>query len=329
MPEKKAGTAGKTAKAGAGRKHSAGVGGRRKNLWLDTMVLPGAVWLLLIRYLPMFGIVLAFKNYKAQRPNTFWNNILKSKWVGLDNFQFLKSPDTAVMIRNTLGYNILWIILGLIISVAFAVMMSELSNRLMAKTYQTMMFFPYFLSWVVASYFVLAFLDPTSGMIPAMQKAGGGAVTNFYHETRWWPLILTICNLWKNIGYSSVLYLAAITGIDTTQYEAAAVDGATKWQQVFHVTLPNIRTMIVILLIMNVGKIFNADFGLFYNVPQNSGSLYPVTQVVDTYVYRAYANTHNIGMSSAAGFLQSAVGLVCIVGANAVVRKIDPESSLF
>ena len=329
MPEKKTGAVRKTAKAGAVRKRSAGVGGARKNLWLDTMVLPGAVWLLLIRYLPMFGIVLAFKNYKAQRPNTFWNNILKSKWVGLDNFQFLKSPDTAVMIRNTLGYNILWIILGLIISVAFAVMMSELSNRLMAKTYQTMMFFPYFLSWVVASYFVLAFLDPTSGMIPAMQKAGGGAVTNFYHETRWWPLILTICNLWKNIGYSSVLYLAAITGIDTTQYEAAAVDGATKWQQVFHVTLPNIRTMIVILLIMNVGKIFNADFGLFYNVPQNSGSLYPVTQVVDTYVYRAYANTHNIGMSSAAGFLQSAVGLVCIVGANAIVRKIDPESSLF
>ena len=303
--------------------------GWRRNLWLDTMVLPGAIWLLLIRNRPMFGIVLAFKNYKAQRPNTFWNNILKSKWVGLDNFQFLKSPDTAIMIRNTLGYNILWIILGLIISVAFAVMMSELTNRLMAKTYQTMMFFPYFPSWVVASYFVLAFLDPTSGMIPAMQKASGGAVTNFYHETRWWPLILTLCNLWKNIGYSSVLYLAAITGIDTTQYEAAAVDGATKWQQVWHVTLPNIRTMIVILLIMNVGKIFNADFGLFYNVPQNSGSLYPVTQVVDTYVYRAYANTHNIGMSSAAGFLQSAVGLICIVAANTVVRKIDSESSLF
>ncbi len=157
---------------------------RRKDLWLDTMVLPGAVWLLLIRYLPMFGIVLAFKNYKAQRPNTFWNNVLKSKWVGLDNFQFLKSPDTAVMIRNTLGYNILWILLGLVISVAFAVMMSEISQRFLAKTYQTMMFFPYFLSWVVASYFVLAFLDPTSGMIPAMQKAAGGTVSNFYHPLR-------------------------------------------------------------------------------------------------------------------------------------------------
>jgi len=302
---------------------------RKKNFWLDTMVLPGAIWLLLIRYLPMFGIVLAFKNYKAQRPNTFWNNILKSDWVGLKNFEFLKSPDTAVMIRNTLGYNILWILLGLVIAVAFAVMMSELTARFMAKTYQTLMFFPYFLSWVVASYFVLAFLDPTSGMIPALQKASGGQASNFYHETQWWPLILTLCSMWKNIGYSSVLYLAAITGIDTTQYEAAAVDGATKWQQVWHVTLPNIRAMIVILLIMNVGKIFNADFGLFYNVPQNSGSLYPVTQVVDTYVYRAYANTHNIGMSSAAGFLQSLVGLICIVAANAVVRKIDADSSLF
>ena len=302
---------------------------RKKNFWLDTMVQPGAIWLLVIRYLPMFGIVLAFKNYKAQRPNTFWNNIIKSDWVGLKNFEFLKSPDTAVMIRNTLGYNILWILLGLVIAVAFAVMMSELSARFMAKTYQTMMFFPYFLSWVVASYFVLAFLDPTSGMIPALQKAAGGQASNFYHETQWWPLILTLCSMWKNIGYSSVLYLAAITGIDTTQYEAAAVDGATKWQQVWHVTLPNIRAMIVILLIMNVGKIFNADFGLFYNVPQNSGSLYPVTQVVDTYVYRAYANTHNIGMSSAAGFLQSLVGLICIVGANTLVRKIDSDSSLF
>ena len=314
---------------GAGRPRKKRAAGLRKNFWLDTMMLPGAVWLILLRYLPMFGIVLAFKDYRAQRPNTFWNNLLKSDWVGLKNFEFLKSPDTAVMIRNTLGYNALWIVLGLVISVAFAVMMSELSKRFLAKTYQTLMFFPYFLSWVVASYFVLAFLDPTSGMIPAMQKAAGLPPTQFYHETKWWPLILTICNLWKNVGYSTVLYLAAITGIDSTQYEAAAVDGATKWQQVWHVTLPNIRTMIVILLILNVGKIFNADFGLFYNVPQNSGSLYPVTQVVDTYVYRAYANTHNIGMSSAAGFLQSAVGLVCIVTANAIVRRIDPDSSLF
>ncbi|MBQ7887983.1 MAG: sugar ABC transporter permease [Clostridia bacterium] len=301
---------------------------KKKNLLLLTMVLPGAIWLLLLRYLPMFGIVIAFKNYRAYKPNTFWNNIAKSEWVGLKNFQFLKSPDTAVMIRNTLGYNILWIILGLVISLTFAVMMSELSAKFAAKTYQTLMFFPYFLSWVVASYFVLAFLDP-SGMIPALQKSMGYKVTNFYHDTTYWPLILTISNLWKNVGYSAVLYLAAITGIDSTLYEAAAVDGATKAQQIWHITLPSIRTMVIILLIMNVGKIFNSDFGLFYNVPQNSGSLYPVTQVIDTYVYRAYANTHNMGMSSAAGLLQSVVGFVCIMVTNGIVKKIDPESTLF
>ena len=176
----------------------------------------------------MFGIVIAFKNYRAFKPNTFWNNIIKSDWVGLKNFEFLKSPDTAVMIRNTLGYNLLWIVLGLVIAVAFAIMMSELRNRFAAKAYQTMMFFPYFLSWVVASYFVMAFLDPTSGMIPALQKSMGIKPTNFYHDTTDWPLILTLCSMWKNIGYSSVLYLAAITGIDTSLYEAAAVDGATK-----------------------------------------------------------------------------------------------------
>ena len=304
-------------------------GSRKRNFWLTTMVLPGAIWLLLIRYLPIFGITIAFKNYRAYKPNTFWNNIIQSEWVGLKNFEFLKSPDTLVMIRNTLCYNIVWIILGLIISVAFAVMMSELRNRFLAKTYQTMMFFPYFLSWVVASYFVLAFLDPTSGLIPSLQRQAGEKAISFYQDTTWWPLILTLCNVWKNTGYSAVLYLAAITGIDTSQYEAAAVDGATKWQQIWHVTLPNIRTMIIILLIMNVGKIFNADFGLFYNVPQNSGMLYPVTQVVDTYVYRAYANTHNLGMSTAAGFLQNLVGFFCIIGTNAIVRKIDSDSSLF
>lgn len=312
------------------RKHASIRGAsKKKNLLMLTMVLPGAIWLLLLRYLPMFGIVISFKNYRAYKPNTFWNNIIQSEWVGLKNFKFLNSPDTLVMIRNTLGYNILWIILGLIISLSFAIMMSELSSRLAAKTYQTLMFFPYFLSWVVASYFVLAFLDPTSGMIPALQRSLGHKVTNFYHDLTYWPLILTIANLWKNVGYSTVLYLAAITGIDTTLYEAAAVDGATKTQQIWYVTLPCIRTMIIILLIMNVGKIFNSDFGLFYNVPQNSGTLYPVTQVIDTYVYRAYANTKNMGMSSAAGFLQSAVGFVCILGTNAIVKRIDPESTLF
>lgn len=305
----------------------------KKTAALLTMIAPGAIWLVLLRYLPMFGIVLSFKRYLPNPdPNaskTFFSNLISSKWVGLKNFEFLKSTDAINMIKNTLGYNIVWILLGLVIAVTFAIMMSEISNRFAAKSYQTMMFFPYFLSWVVASYFVMAFLDPTSGLIPTYQKNMGYTVTNFYHDTTYWPYILTIANLWKNIGYSTVLYLAAITGIDASWYEAAAVDGANKWQQVWHITLPGIRTMIIILLIMNVGKIFNADFGLFYNVPLNSGSLYPVTQVIDTYVYRAYANTHDIGMSSAAGLLQSVVGFFCIIGANTIVRKLDADSALF
>lgn len=152
---------------------------------------------------------------------------------------------------------------------------------------------------------------------------------DWYNEPKYWPLILTICNLWKNIGYSTILYLAAITGIDTSQYEAAAIDGATKWQQIRYVTLPNLRPMICILLIMNVGKIFNSDFGLFYTVPLNSGSLFSVTQVIDTYIYRTMTATNNIGMSTAGGLLQNAVGFVFIMAANYVVKKIDEDSSLF
>ena len=303
---------------------------RKKTLLLASMALPGALWLLLLRYLPMFGIVLAFKDYRAYKPNTFWNNIIRSEWVGLENFRFLfQSPDTGAMIRNTLLYNLVFILSGLVLAVAFAIMLTELTHRTAAKVYQTTMFFPYFMSWVVASYFVLAFLDGSSGMIPNLQKMAGQEVINWYHEPGYWPAIIIGANLWKNIGYSTVLYLAAITGIDRTQYEAAAVDGATKWQQIRHVTLPNLRTMIIILFILNVGKIFNADFGLFFNVPQNSGSLYSTTQVIDTYVYRAYMNTGSVGMSSAAGLLQNVVGFVCILLANAVVRRVEPDSALF
>ena len=294
-----------------------------------TMVAPGAIWLLLIRYLPMFGIVIAFKNYRAFKPNTFWNNIIKSDWVGLKNFEFPKSPDTAVMIRNTLGYNLLWIVLGLVIAVAFAIMMSELRNRFAAKAYQTMMFFPYFLSWVVVSYFLNAFIDAQYGMIPAAQKAAGDAVISWYTTTKPWPFILVLANLWKNVGYSTVLYLAAITGIDSTQYEAAAIDGASKWDQVRYVTLPHLRTMICILFIMNVGKIFAADFGLFYNVPMQNGALFSVTQVIDTYIYRVFVTTGDISFSSAAGLLQNVIGFVCIMTANSIIKKLDPDSSLF
>ncbi len=303
----------------------------KKTLMLLTMVAPGALWLLLLRYLPMGGILLAFKNYKIYpKDPTFLNNLIHSKWVGLDNFKFLfTTGDSWVMIRNTLAYNIVFIILGVIIPVAFAIMMSELSKKFVAKTYQTLMFFPYFLSWVVVSYFLNAFIDAQYGLIPMAQRAAGETAVSWYTTPGPWPYIIVFANLWKNVGYSTVLYLAAITGIDQTQYEAAAIDGASKWQQILHVTLPNLRTMIAILFILNVGKIFNADFGLFWNVPMQNGALFSVTQVIDTYIYRVLMNTGNIGQSTAAGLLQNIVGFICIIGANAVVKKIDSDSTLF
>ena len=306
-------------------------GGRKKTLLLLSMVAPGAIWLILLRYLPMFGIVIAFKDYKIYtKAPSLANNILHSKWVGLKNFEFLfTTSDSWTMIRNTLGYNALWIVLGLVISVTFAVMLNEITNQFLAKLHQTLMFFPYFLSWVVASYFVLAFLDPTRGLLVHLQESWGMEATNWYNDNRPWPYLLTIANLWKNVGYSTILYLAAITGIDTSQYEAASIDGANKWKQIIYVTIPHLKSMIVILFIMNVGKIFNADFGLFWNVPMNSGPLFPTTQVIDTYVYRALMATNNVGMSTAAGLMQNIVGFICIMAANTIVRRVDEDSSLF
>jgi len=306
-------------------------GKTKKTLLLTSMVLPGALWFFFLRYVPMAGILLAFKKYKVYPKNpTFWNNMLHSEWVGLDNFKFMfATPDAWIYIRNTLAYNITWIVLGLVLAVTMAIILNEITQKYVAKAYQTLMFFPYFLSWVVASYFVLAFLDPTRGLITHWQQSTGQEVINWYHEAKYWPVILTIANIWKTTGYSCILYLAAITGIDQTQYEAAAIDGATKWQQIKYVTLPHLRTMIAILFIMNVGNIVKADFGLFYSVPMNSGSLFSTTGVIDTYVYRTLTATNNIGMSTAAGLMQQMVGFVCILVANKIVTKIDEDSALF
>lgn len=303
---------------------------RKKTLLLLSMASPGIIWFLLLRYLPMFGVILAFKEFRIKRGQNLFQNILSSEWAGLSKFKFLFSTsDSWNMIKNTVGYNALWIVLTLVISVAFAVMLNEVTKKFVAKSYQTLMFFPYFLSWVVVSYFVLAFLEPTRGLITNWQINAGMEPTNWYYNAKPWPFILTFANLWKNIGYSTILYLAAITGIDASQYEAASIDGASKWQQVLYVTLPHLKTMIVILFIMNVGKIFNADFGLFFTVTQNSGPLYPKTMVIDLYVYNALIATQDVAMSTAAGLLQNIVGFICIMTANTIVRKVDEDSSLF
>lgn len=301
----------------------------KKTFALLTMVLPGAVWLLVIRYLPMFGIIIAFKKYAVTKGG-FLVSLMKSKWVGLDNFEFLfTSSDTWTILRNTILYNLVWLVLGTFISVLFAILLSEISKPIVAKTYQTLMFFPYFLSWVVVGYFVFAFLSVDRGLMNRVLAQFGMQPLDWYQVTKPWPIILTIASQWKGTGYSSVLYLAAITGIDKTQYEAAMIDGATKFQQALYVTLPHLRTMITILTIMSVGRILSADFGLFYSVPRNSGPLYPVTQVIDTYVYNAMTTMNQPGMAAAAGLFQSAVGFALIMLTNIVVNKVDADSALF
>ncbi len=317
----------------ATKKSSQGSSSRKKTFFLLTMVAPGAIWLILLRYLPMFGIMLAFKENKIYAGRTPWQmieNIWNGKWVGMENFKFLFMGSKAgLMIKNTLVYNSIFIVASLIIAVAFAIMLNEVTKKFVAKAYQTLMFFPYFLSWVVVSYFLLGFIDPTRGMITNMMQDAGAGMVNFYSNTKPWPYILVFAYLWKNIGYSTILYLAAITGIDGSQYEAAAIDGASKWQQVKYITLPHLKTMIIILFIMNVGKIFNADFGLFWSVPMASGTLIPVTEVIDTFVYRTLAITNNSGMATAGGLLQNVVGFICIMTTNTIVRRVEPDSSLF
>lgn len=310
---------------------SNGSSSRKKTLALLSMVAPGAIWLILVRYLPMFGIVMAFKDFKLPNPRlNIVTDVFGREWVGLKNFRLLfSSPMTARIIRNTLLYNATFIILGLVVSVAFAIMLNELTQKFVAKAYQTAMFFPYFLSWVVVSYFLWAFIATKNGII----NPATFGITDFYQDPKPWPFILVVANIWKNTGYSCILYLAVVTGIDESQYEAARIDGASKWQQILYVTLPHLRTVIIILFIMNVGKIFNADFGLFWHLPKGggAGAVPNVTEVIDTYVYRILKDPTaiNIGQSTAVGFFQNVVGFFCIMVSNTIVRKVDPESSLF
>lgn len=304
-----------------------------KKLWKNKswllMVLPGTIWLLIFSYLPMFGTVLAFKDFKIS-PGGFIESLINSKWVGFDNFEFLFSSGDAFRItRNTVVYNLVFILLGLIFAVFVAIALSEISNKKLGKIYQTSMLFPHFLSWVIVSYFVFSFLSFDKGMLNSILSAFGVDPVSWYSEPKHWPGILVFMNVWKGVGYGSIVYLAAIVGIDKTYYEAATIDGASKWQQIKNITIPLIVPLMIILTIMAIGGIFRSDFGLFYQVPRNSAVLYPVTDVIDTYIYKGLMNMGNIGMSTAAGLYQAVVGFILIMATNFAVKKIDPEYGLF
>ncbi|WP_125565768.1 ABC transporter permease [Companilactobacillus insicii] len=287
--------------------------------------LPGAIWMVFFFYIPVFANVVAFKDFKFS-PDGFLASLAQSKWVGFQNFKFLFSSNAAWLItKNTLLYNLGFITLNLIIAVFFAIVMSELRHKKLVKTYQTSMLLPYFLSWVIIAYFVMAFLNPEKGLLNSMLHTD----INWYAEPKYWPFFLLMLGTWKGIGYNSILYFATVMGIDPTYYEAAMVDGAGKWQQIKNITIPQLLPLMTLMTILAVGNIFRADFGLFYTVPQNSGALYNVTSVLDTYIYNGLTATGDIGMSSAASLYQSVVGCILLVSTNMLVRRVDSDSALF
>ena len=300
------------------------------NLEIFLLHLPTTLWYLIFCYAPMFGVIIAFKNYKPRPGKSFlWSLLYNSKWVGLDNFKFLvQSSYFETMIKTTVLYNIVFIILGILIPVTLAILFNELYSKKLAKTCQTMMFLPHFLSWVVISYFVYAFLATDQGLVNNLIKNTAGN-HNWYQDVNFWMFFIVFLNVWKGMGYNMVVYMASISGIDAELYEAALIDGASKWQQVKFITLPLLRPVISIMFIMAVGNIFRSDFGLFYQATRNSGALVSVTQTIDVYVYKALLERSNVNLSSAAAFLQSVVGCITIVLANLIVKKIDPESGLF
>ncbi|WP_034860934.1 ABC transporter permease [Ruminiclostridium cellobioparum] len=301
----------------------------RTNGALFLMLVPGAIVLLINNYLPMFGVVIAFKRYRLF--NNFFDSVIRSEFVGFDNFAFFfKSPYAFNITRNTILYNLVFIALDLIVPVALAIALNELRNKRGSKTYQSLMFLPYFLSWIVVSYLAYSFLSMDKGFInTTFLSMFGLDPVNWYSETKAWPFILTFFHMWKYTGYNIVVYIASIAGIDSEYFEAASLDGASKWQQIRHITLPLLQPIMIIMTLLAVGRIFNADFGLFYNVTKNSGSIASVTDVIDTYVYKALRNSNNMGMTAAAGLYQAVVGCITVFTANMVVRKIDKDKALF
>lgn len=297
----------------------------KSNLPLLLIALPGIIYLVINNYLPMLGLSLAFKNYSLRK------GVFGSDWCGFKNFEFLfKTKDAWIMTRNTILYNVAFIVLGTIVAIALAVMMCELGKRARVKFFQGALLLPNLLSWVVIGFIAYAFLNGETGFINNTILAGLGMdKISWYSYKNAWPAILIIVNLWKNMGYQSIVYMASISGMDKSIYEAAAIDGATKMQQIFRITLPMLKPTIITLTLMSIGRIFYSDFGLFYQVPQNSGALFSVTQTIDTYVYRGLMELNDVGMSAAAGLYQSLVGFALVLIANTIVRKADPENALF
>jgi putative aldouronate transport system permease protein len=288
------------------------------------MLLPAALVLLINNYIPMLGIVIAFKKIN------YTDGILGSPWSGLDNFKYLfKTNDAWIITRNTILYNSVFIFLNLVFGVGLAILLNEIKNKVLPKLYLGVMFLPFFLSAIVVSYLGFAFLSQEHGFINSVLKGFHIEPMNWYNNPNVWPFILPLVNTWKGIGYYTVIYLAAILGISDEYYEAALMDGASKWKQITQITIPLLTPVMIVMTLLQIGRIFYSDFGLFYQLTLNSGTLFPTTNVIDTYVYRTFLQSGDIGSSSAAGLYQSVVGFVLVLLSNFIVRKFSKENALF
>jgi len=297
-----------------------------KEYWpLYLMMLPALLYLLINNYIPMAGMVIAFKKLN------FAKGIWASPWAGLKNFKFLfASKDAWIITRNTLLYNVAFILVNMVVGIAIAILITEIRNTKLKKIYQSAILLPFLMSMVILSYIVYALLSAENGLVNnSILPLFHIDSIQWYQEPKYWPVILIIANCWKGVGYGCLIYIASLIGIDPSFYEAARLDGASKWQEITKITLPSLVPTIITLLLLSIGRIFYSDFGLFYQVPMNSGVLFPTTNVIDTYVYRALIEQGNISMSSAAGVYQSLVGFCVVMLSNWIVRKVDKDQALF
>ncbi len=297
-----------------------------KEYWpLYLMMLPALLYLLINNYIPMAGMVIAFKKLN------FAKGIWASPWAGLKNFKFLfASKDAWIITRNTLLYNVAFILVNMVVGIAIAILITEIRNTKLKKIYQSAILLPFLMSMVILSYIVYALLSAENGLVNnSILPLFHIDPIQWYQKPKYWPAILIIANCWKGVGYGCLIYIASLIGIDPSFYEAARLDGASKWQEITKIPLPSLVPTIITLLLLSIGRIFYSDFGLFYQVPMNSGVLFPTTNVIDTYVYRALIEQGNISMSSAAGVYQSLVGFCVVMLSNWIVRKVDKDQALF
>ncbi len=296
----------------------------KENIPFYLMALPGLVYLIINNYMPMFGLGMAFQNVN------FRKGMFGGDFVGLSNFEYLfASSEAFSMFRNTIGYNLAFLILQPICGIAVAIFLNSIRQKFASRLYQTLVLLPHLISYVVISYLVYAFLNADVGLLNSVLGIFGIEPVRWYSEAAYWPAILILVNLWKTLGFSCVIYLSSIVGISTDYYEAANLDGATRWQQIRHITLPLLKPTVITMTILGLGSIFRSDFGLFYQVTLNQGTLISTTQTIDTYVFRGLMELGNLGMSAAAGFFQSVVGFAMVMIANGVIRKISRENALF